>query len=201
MKSRVRSVELVLLYHLENTSKGEKIQETLRTLGIRCKYISSKMLCQTVGVCAELPQYELKPSQKTDEFKEEVIVFCGFSRWRMEEILEKLRERHVPSVALKAMVTRHNRDWTLQHLFLEIQKEHMMMSGYTRIQFELAQAEKMPNKTEQFKKLIEVTRQAIKDPRRLTLNQIYVVGRTLEEAMKRHEESLKSSSEPEPQSV
>ena len=60
---------------------------------------------------------------------EEVMVLKQFSSQRLDMLLSGLRRAGVPRIALKAVLTEHNSDWTFYHLYQELKEEHETMTA------------------------------------------------------------------------
>lgn len=58
-----------------------------------------------------------------------VLVLYGFTNRRLDEFLSQLRRAKVPPVALKAVVTETNADWSFYELYQEIRAEHEKMTA------------------------------------------------------------------------
>lgn len=128
MKALVRK-ELVLLYRLEQEKeKGAQIIGILEQFSIPYRQITEDMLGQTLGWCASEAGYnKLEEPYRGEPFPQEVMVFSGISGKRLEQLLAALKTIPAGSVALKAVVTPHNKSWPVCALFAELSKEHRMM--------------------------------------------------------------------------
>ncbi|WP_321022576.1 DUF3783 domain-containing protein [Enterocloster bolteae] len=60
---------------------------------------------------------------------EQVMVLKQFSSQRLDMLLAGLRRAGVPRIALKAVLTEHNSDWTFYHLYQELKEEHETMTA------------------------------------------------------------------------
>lgn len=60
---------------------------------------------------------------------EEVMVLKQFSSQRLDQLLMNLRKAGVPKIALKAVLTEHNSNWTFYHLYQELKEEHEIMTA------------------------------------------------------------------------
>lgn len=52
-----------------------------------------------------------------------VLVLCGFSDRRLDELLQRLRKAGVPRTVLKAVVTESNAQWTVYELYGHLVEE------------------------------------------------------------------------------
>ena len=67
--------------------------------------------------------------EKLPVIPEEVMVLKQFSGQRLDMLLSGLRGAGVPRIALKAVLTEHNSDWTFYHLYQELKEEHETMTA------------------------------------------------------------------------
>lgn len=59
--------------------------------------------------------------------EEEMLVMKNFTSRRIDELLINLRKAGVPKIALKAVLTEQNSQWTFYHLYEELKSEHRKM--------------------------------------------------------------------------
>ena len=62
-----------------------------------------------------------------EEFHDPMLVFCGLSSAKLEQLLTAMRRASLPPIPLKAILTTTNRDWTSQQLWQELRREHEAM--------------------------------------------------------------------------
>lgn len=138
MKALVRQ-EQVLLYHLEETGeRGAQLRQILRREGIAVREIREEMLGQSLGFCAGEAGFPAdEGSYNGPVFPEEVLVFYGITGKRLDQLLRMLKEIPGGPVALKAVVTQHNKAWPVGALFEELQKEHRLMAKMREVQAEM----------------------------------------------------------------
>lgn len=63
-------------------------------------------------------------SGEAPEINVPFLALSGFMEKELDSLLEKLRLADVNQQVLKAVVTAHNREWTLKKLILEVEREH-----------------------------------------------------------------------------
>lgn len=120
--------ELVLLYGIgEQSERGQEILKLLGSMRVAARFLGEDTMGQTVGYLCGLPGYSKQESPIKGGFQEELLVLCGFSGARLNQLLGLFRSSGVRKVELKAAVTNTNRDWTLSKLADEIRKEHEYM--------------------------------------------------------------------------
>lgn len=134
-KSRMR--EMVLYYNPVPAPHVAKLKGVLVRMGVRIKNIQPEQVMQKVGFLAGIDGYEESEASKMSEtpevmpvMEEEMLVMRGFTSRRMDELLLNLRKAGVPKIALKAVVTESNCEWTFYHLYGEIKEEHEKMKEH-----------------------------------------------------------------------
>ena len=82
-----------------------------------------------MGYLAGLDGFEEQETEgELPEIKEEVLVMKNFTGSDIDELLIHMKKVGVPKVALKAVLTESNSQWTFYQLYQEIKKEHETMS-------------------------------------------------------------------------
>lgn len=125
--------EKVLLYQLRGTETAGKLQPVLLRMGIRVKCVEPEEYGLPIGVLAGLEKDAVEHSVDNGSVPVEIsapmMIMCGFSGNRVDELLQQMKRAGVPRIDLKAMLTPTNRYWTSEELFGELQKEHEMMQN------------------------------------------------------------------------
>ena len=125
--------EKVLLYQLRGTETARKLQPVLLRMGIRVKCVEPDEYGLPIGVLAGLEKDAVEHSVDNGSVPVEIsapmMIMCGFSGSRVDELLQQMKRAGVPRIDLKAMLTPTNRYWTSEELFGELQKEHEMMQN------------------------------------------------------------------------
>ena len=121
------SSKIVLLYHAD-AAREQDIRRICVNRGLRLRPVLPWQL--------DLPLWQLidnaGPAAAADEpsppdLPEEMLLICGLNRQELNLFLEEFRHRQVPAVALKAVLTDHNRTWSSRTLYREISREHALM--------------------------------------------------------------------------
>lgn len=126
--------EMVLYYCPEskkqggNDSRVSKIKAVLVQMGIRIKNLKPDQINQTIGYLAGYEGFEKQIKDAGKEVEEELLVMKNFSNQRIDELLKNLWRAGVSKIALKAVITDTNINWNLYELYLELKKEHEVMS-------------------------------------------------------------------------
>lgn len=127
--------EMVLYYQPQqekqrgNRTKAAKLKGVLVQMGIRIKNISPDQAGQTIGYLAGYDGFEEEKTSGSLVIPEEVLVMKNFTSRRIDELLAGLRRAGVPRIALKAVITETNTSWRFYDLYLELKKEHEVMSA------------------------------------------------------------------------
>lgn len=123
--------ETVLYYNPNKAAHASKLKSVFVRMGIKIKNISEDQLDEKVGYLVGLEGFEACENKTLDfdAIEEEMLVMKDFSDRRLNELLMQMRKAGVPRIALKAVVTEHNVNWTFRALYKEIKEEHEQMSG------------------------------------------------------------------------
>lgn len=129
--------ELVLYYTPEKSEADRLVKSVMIRMGIRIRNIGPEQTMEKTGVLAGFSE-----SQETTEIlreetasgglpviPEKMLVFCGFGRKKLEELLFQLRRAGAPAIPMKAVLTEQNSKWSLYELYQELLEEHAKMSG------------------------------------------------------------------------
>lgn len=123
--------ETVLYYNPEKSDKIRLIKGILVRMGMRIRNITPDLVNQKVGYLAGLKDFTEEPEEPGEALPvipEEMMVLHGFSDRRLDELLKQLRKNKVP-VALKAVLTQSNCEWSFYQLYEEIRAEHEQMTA------------------------------------------------------------------------
>lgn len=134
--------EMVLYYSPAPAAYVAKLKGVLVRMGIRIKNIGPEQINQKVGYLAGMPGFTetVKDASQEEEklpqseeaalsIPEEMLVMKNFTSRRIDELLTNFRKAGVPKIALKAVITEQNSQWTFYQLYGELKSEHAAMSG------------------------------------------------------------------------
>ena len=141
-----KMMETVLYYNPgrpETMKHVAMMKSVLVRMGVRIRNIGPEQVLEKVGYEAAggSAGADGAGAQGTDEERtgagpgelpvipEEVMVLKQFSSQRLDMLLAGLRRAGVPRIALKAVLTEHNSDWTFYHLYQELKEEHETMTA------------------------------------------------------------------------
>lgn len=123
--------ETVLYYNPNKAAHASKLKSVFVRMGIKIKNISEDQLDEKVGYLVGLEGFGACENKTLDfdVIEEEMLVMKDFSDRRLNELLMQMRKAGIPRIALKAVVTEHNVNWTFRALYKEIKEEHEQMGG------------------------------------------------------------------------
>lgn len=137
----VKMMETVLYYNPgrpETMKHVAMMKSVLVRMGVRIRNIGPEQVLEKVGYLAGMEGYEAAGGSAGADgagpgelpvIPEEVMVLKQFSSQRLDMLLAGLRRAGVPRIALKAVLTEHNSDWTFYHLYQELKEEHETMTA------------------------------------------------------------------------
>lgn len=129
--------EMVLYYNPNPGPDVAKLKGVLVRMGIRIKNVGPEQVKQKVGYLAGMPGFaetdsvDKESMDKESEIPfitEEMLVMKNFSSRRIDELLANLKKAGVPKIALKAVITEQNSQWTFCQLYEELREEHKAMT-------------------------------------------------------------------------
>lgn len=128
--------EMVLYYAPENAVHVGLVKGVLVQMGIRIKNLTPGRCEKKIGYLAGLDGFEnedialdgtavSKTGQQASliPINEELLVLCGFTEERLEQLLGRLRKAGVPRSVMKAIVTESNAHWTVYELYAHLAEE------------------------------------------------------------------------------
>lgn len=150
---RISKKEVLLLYRFRDTEIGQQVLGVAARMGILCRVVESQQTEEVLGTLLKLPGFESvleknsqemqgtagtlvqeaaerevkKPSvckaEELNALSRQMMVLYGFTNERLDEFLRNMRRAGIPRIALKAIVTPHNVNWTFRQLYEELERE------------------------------------------------------------------------------
>ena len=121
----------LVLYSIKNQKKAQQITALCRKLEIRTKEVQTKDADEKVGVLAEINPLTAAGAKKEVPLVvldlPEYLIFSGLQEELLDQFLKEYRQQEIEPTPLKAVVTLHNKDWTVRNLIMELMKERMSM--------------------------------------------------------------------------
>ena len=111
---------MVLLYNLDDP-KGAKIRRMALPLGLRTRLVAPEQYGLTLAALTEGEEPE--SPWAGEGFEEEMLLLVNCPGPLLDRFLQGFRRNKIPPVALKAVLTPTNRDWTSLQLREELAKE------------------------------------------------------------------------------
>lgn len=118
----------VLLYNFTDPDRLRLIRYYLNHHKVKVRIVTPPEFLHPLGYLFEIPGF--RPSAQFNlggNFSDEMLVLHGFSNEQMDAFLAFFREKQIPSVALKAMLTPVTQHWSSIQLHDELTREHKMM--------------------------------------------------------------------------
>lgn len=121
--------ELVLYYAPEGTAHVGQLKGILSQMGIRIKNLTSERCTQKIGYLAGSDGFEKRTvsagyGKYAPVMDRELLVLCGFTEERLDQLLEHMKLAGIPRIGLKAIMTDTNADWTVHQLYRQLCEEH-----------------------------------------------------------------------------
>lgn len=117
-----------VFYHITDPAKAQQIIKLCQSLQFAAKPIRGVDAGKTVGVLTGIPGASAKADKLPVGYAlPELLIFRDFSETALDLFLAAYRKSGISPVALKAVVTEHNVNWTLYALVEELQRERAAM--------------------------------------------------------------------------
>lgn len=119
--------EIVLYYAPENTAHAALLKGVLAQMGIAIRNLTPGRCQKKIGFLVGMDGFEETQAEVQQasfvDMKEELLVLCGFTDERLDQLLKRLRNAGVPRSVLKALVTETNAQWTVYELYRHLIEE------------------------------------------------------------------------------
>ena len=122
----------VLLYHFQGTRRGRLLKSILVTMGVRIKNVERSEYRKPIGELAGLKEITGQGQDESYEgegFTDEMLIMCGLTGSRIDQLLDSFRRQKLERIALKAVLTEHNKTWNSIQLHDELCREHEYMNN------------------------------------------------------------------------
>ena len=111
---------LLLCIHMDQ-ERALRMSFLAMSLGLRVKIVTEEQQGQTLGALCGLE--EERPNAPAAPVGGEMLVLAFFDDGLMDRFLAALRQSGLGPVALKAVLTEHNRAWNCGQLYRELSAE------------------------------------------------------------------------------
>lgn len=115
-------MEKLLYYAAQNGEKAKLLSDLAGMLEMEFVEILPIQSGQQLGYLAGVDGFlekKLSLLQLPPRISEELLIFCGISSQKLDQVLSMLRSSGL-TVSLKAVMTAHNVNWTLADLYEEL---------------------------------------------------------------------------------
>ena len=124
--------ETVLVYNMEGGNKGRMVKLICMQMGIRIKTVDKSQYMKPIGELAGLKEITGQGQDESYEgegFTDEMLIMCGLTGSRIDQLLDSFRRQKLERIALKAVLTEHNKTWNSIQLHDELCREHEYMNN------------------------------------------------------------------------
>ena len=122
------ATETVLMYNCSGP-EWAKLRQIFLMLRVRIRPVEADQYGLTL---AELLSRSGEKRGVEEDFSDPMLVFCGLSQGKLDQLLTAMARAQLPRIALKAMLTPTNAGWTSQQLWTELRREHAAMEAQRR---------------------------------------------------------------------
>lgn len=122
------ATETVLMYNCSGP-EWAKLRQIFLMLRVRIRPVEADQYGLTL---AELLSRSGEKRGVEEDFSDPMLVFCGLSQGKLDQLLTAMGRSGLPRIALKAMLTPTNAGWTSQQLWTELRREHAAMEAQRR---------------------------------------------------------------------
>lgn len=121
---------MILTFNLSD-ARLAKLRFLCMKLGLAVKAVPAEDVGQRIAALCGLAEPEEAPAAAG--FSEELLVFCHMDNAQVNRFLQTAKQLRFSPVALKAVLTPTNADWTAQRLHTELKQERaaVMQGGRT----------------------------------------------------------------------
>ena len=124
--------ETVLVYNMEGGNKGRMVKLICMQMGIRIKTVDKSQYMKPIGELAGLKEITGQGQDESYEgegITDEMLIMCGLTGSRIDQLLDSFRRQKLERIALKAVLTEHNKTWNSIQLHDELCREHEYMNN------------------------------------------------------------------------
>lgn len=110
----------ILTFNLSDT-RLSKLRFICMKMGTAVKPVPAEDFCQTIGALCRLA--EAADPSPAEVFSEEMLVFCHMDNTAVNRFLQTAKQMRFAPVALKAILTPTNAEWSPLQLCQELKQE------------------------------------------------------------------------------
>ncbi|MDO4977151.1 MAG: DUF3783 domain-containing protein [Eubacteriales bacterium] len=106
----------------------KSIDQACKDFGLCPSHVNSQECSLPLGFLAygneeRKEEYLKEDSLKTNLINRPMMLIAGFTNQRLKEFLSYLKEKEIPYIAFKAVLTEYNAEWDSIELFSELEKD------------------------------------------------------------------------------
>lgn len=114
---------LLLTYNLKPMT-ADALNALCREQGIRVRPVRREEYALPIGLLAGIPARASGEASAAEPFDDEMLVMCHMLSHQLDAFLSGMRQRSLPRIALKAVLTPFNVVWTSARLRDDLAREH-----------------------------------------------------------------------------
>lgn len=121
--------ETLLLYHV-SLEIEEKMRHIMQQLNGEVVIIKESQIDEKMGYILGLPGYESQAADIHHQLPEqEFVFFAGMNDEQLDLMLQIFKMSGIPKIPYKAMLTKHNVNYTFYQLYASVADEYAQMSA------------------------------------------------------------------------
>lgn len=130
--------ETVLYYAPEGTAHVGQLKGIVSQMGIKIKNLTPERCVQKIGYLAGAEGFEKRTVSAGCEkyapvMDRELLVLCGFTEERLDQLLDRMKTAGIPKIELKAILTEINAGWTVYQLYRQLCEEDIQYKNRIKI--------------------------------------------------------------------
>lgn len=119
----------ILYYDGGLMEKRIAVETVLQQFPFPYRMLDEIDVAQTLGYLMELEGYEQIESSSSTTISQDLLIMKDLDDEQIQKLSNTLRKQHC-HIECKAMLTSHNKDWTVSSLLKEIIEEHAYFQSY-----------------------------------------------------------------------
>lgn len=123
----------ILLYKHKHDDDYRIILEVLKKQDIHVIELNAADFNQTLGYISARDGFVKSEEISNQTYDEDFLIMDGLNDDQISAFLGELRNNEVNFQGAKAVITKHNVNWTLAYLYEELQQEHAFFQKYDEI--------------------------------------------------------------------
>ncbi len=113
---------MVLCYNMEG-ERADQVRSLALAAGIQPFLVPKEAYLQTIGALCGV-QAPTDEAYAGEGFEQEMMLMAFLEKGMLSRFLDSFREKNMPTIPLKAMLTKNNSAWNSLQLHAELMEEH-----------------------------------------------------------------------------